>query len=213
MLQGWRLGEILERAVAAGSSGVTVADSRKPDMPLVYANESFYKITGYTPSEVLGRNCRFLQGERTNRDTIKEIRDALTASRTCNAELLNYTKAGQAFWNRLTLVPLPDDDGGNRWVVGFQTDVTEIKESEVARQQLIAMSATMRTVNDVVLNFMNNLQLYRLEIAETGMGPTEFLDEFDSIFDATLTKLSKINSLTKFKSKSVARGITVLDME
>jgi PAS domain S-box-containing protein len=207
------LGEIFAKAVAETVDGVTIADARDPDLPLVFANQAFYKMTGYAEAEVLGRNCRFLNGEKTDPAVLQTIRKSLGAKQTCMAELLNYTKAGKPFWNRVSLIPIVDETGELTHVVGLQSDITAAKEADAARQQLVGMTTTMRTVNDIVNNFMNNLQLYRMQMEETWNADAEILQEFDSIFEDTLTKLSKINALTAFKSKTVARGITVLDTE
>lgn len=208
-----RLGEIFEKAVEGTTFGVTIADAREPDMPIIFANEAFYKMTGYAEEEVLGRNCRFLQGEGADPGSLRKVKECLRAKQNCVVELLNYTKAGRPFWNRISLIPLVDDDGELAHVIAVQSDITEAKEAEAARQQLLGMTATMHTVNDVVLNFMNNLQLYRMQMEETWNVDRSILQEFDSIVGDTMTKLSKINALTKFKSKTVARGITVLDTE
>lgn len=208
-----RLGEIFEKAVAATVEGVTIVDAREPDMPIIFANEAFYKMTGYHESEVLGRNCRFLQGEGTDSASLQKIRNSLTTRQNCVVELLNYTKAGKPFWNRLSLIPLVDDAGDLTHVIGLQSDITEAKEAEAARQRMLGMTATMHAVDDVVLNFMNSLQLYRLQMEETWNADGDTLLEFDSIVEETMSKLSKINAVTKFKSKTVARGITVLDTE
>src|SRR5579871_3276074 len=127
-----RLGEIFERAVAVSVAGVTIADARRPDMPLIFANPAFQRITGYTQEEVLGRNCRFLQGPKTDPDRIEKIRLSLKTKQPCIVELWNYTKAQKPFWNRLSLVPLVDDSGNMTHVVGLQSDITEAKEAEAA---------------------------------------------------------------------------------
>ena len=147
------MGEILEIAAAATIEGFTVADAREPDIPLIFANEAFYRMTGYSEEEVIGRNCRFLQGEGTDPGSLWKIRESLSAKQKCMVELLNYTKAGKAFWNRLSVVPLVDDDGELTYIVGLQSDITETKEAETARQQLVGMTATMHTVNDIVFNY------------------------------------------------------------
>ena len=208
-----RLGEIFEKAVAAAVEGVTIADAREPDLPIIFANDAFFKITGYPECEVLGRNCRFLQGEGTDPAAVQKISDSLSARKNCVVELLNYTKAGKPFWNRLSLIPLVDDAGELTHVIGLQSDITEAKESEAARQRMLAMKATMHAVDDVVLNFINSLQLYRLQMEETWKADGGTLREFDSIVEETMSKLSKINAVTKFKAKTVGRGITVLDTE
>ncbi len=208
-----RLGEIFEKAVAATGEGVTIVDAREPDMPLIFANEAFYKMTGYSEGEVLGRNCRFLQGEDADPAILQKIRESIWTKRNCVVELLNYTKAGKPFWNRLSLIPIVDEAGELTHVIGLQSDITEAKAAEAARQQLLGMQVTMHTVNDVVLNFMNNMQLYRIHMEETWNADGGVLREFDSMFADTMTRLTKINALTKFKSRDAARGITVLDTE
>jgi len=208
-----RLGEIFEKAVAATSEGVTIADAREPDLPLIFANEAFYKITGYTEEEVIGRNCRFLQGEDADPRALQKIRESIHNKQNCVVELVNYTKSGRRFWNRVSLVPIVDEAGELTHVIGLQSDITEAKEAEAARQQLLGMQATMHTVNDIVLNFMNNLQLHRILMEEKPDADAGALGEFDSMFAETMSKLAKINALTAFKSRIAARGITVLDTE
>ena len=207
------MGEIFERALAATVEGFTVADAREPDLPIIFANEAFYKITGYAEQEVIGRNCRFLQGEGTDCDALQKVRESLAAKKTCVVEILNYTKAGRSFWNRLSIIPLVDEQDELTYVVGLQADITEMKEAEAARQQLLGVTTTMNTVNDIVFNFMNNLQLYRMEMEDTWNVEAGILQEFDAVFDDTRKKLLEINTLTAFKSKMVVEGIAVLDTD
>ena len=84
-------------AMAATSVGVVLADARKADQPLVYVNPAFERITGYAPSEVLGRNCRFLQGPETDPAAVAEIREAVRQGRECAVVIRNHRKDGTAF--------------------------------------------------------------------------------------------------------------------
>ena len=205
------IGEIFERAASATIEGFTVADGRNLDMPLIFANEAFYRITGYSEEEVIGRNCRFLQGKATDPECLQRIRESLRAKQNCVVEVVNYTKSGRAFWNRLSIIPLLDEAGELTYVVGLQSDITETKEAEAARQQLLGMTTTMHTVNDIVLNFMNNLQLYRMDMEEAWDVDAGVLRQFNLIFNDTLQKLSEINTLTRFKSKLSTGGLSLLD--
>ena len=78
----------------------------------------------YTREEVLGRNCRFLQGPGTDKRAVREIRKAIDGRIECTVRLLNYTKSGQAFWNLFSLAPVFDVDGSVRFFIGVQVDVT-----------------------------------------------------------------------------------------
>ena len=116
---------LLIRAANQSRDGITIADMRLPDRPLIFVNEGFERLTGYSREEVLGRNCRFLQGVLASRDTVRAIREALDAGREIEVELQNVRKDGTVFWNRLSLTPLRDASGRVTHYVGVQSDVTE----------------------------------------------------------------------------------------
>ena len=126
--------ELRDRALAATAEGVTIADARLPDNPLIYANAGFERLTGYAIEEVLGRNCRFLQGPETDRDTLERLRSAIRQKQACTVQLLNYRKDGTAFWNRLSITPVRDAAGEVTHFIGVQSDVTEQKLAEDALQ-------------------------------------------------------------------------------
>jgi len=121
---------VKHRAVADAAVGVSIADATADDLPLVYVNEAFERITGYDESEALGRNCRFLQGEDTDDETVAAIRAGIEARESVSVEVLNYRRNGTPFWNDLTVTPVRDDDGAVTHFVGFQSDVTERKRTE-----------------------------------------------------------------------------------
>ena len=126
--------------------GITVADPTEPDEPLIYINEAFERLTGYDRHEALGRNCRFLQGEETDPETVATIRQAINDDRPVSVEILNYRKNGEPFWNQLDVAPIKDEDGEVTHLVGFQTDITERKEIELrARRQAEQLRADRRT--------------------------------------------------------------------
>jgi diguanylate cyclase (GGDEF)-like protein/PAS domain S-box-containing protein len=120
----------LYRAVAASSNGITISDSTAPDEPLIYVNRSFELMTGYSSDEVLGHNCRFLQGEDGGQPALLEVRAALREGRDCEALLRNYRKDGTPFWNELRLSPVHDERGRLVNFVGVQNDVTQRKRAE-----------------------------------------------------------------------------------
>ncbi|CAI48418.1 receiver/sensor/bat box HTH-10 family transcription regulator Bat (homolog to bacterioopsin activator) [Natronomonas pharaonis DSM 2160] len=127
--------QLSKRTLDEAPVGVVVADPHEEDEPLVYINEAFERLTGYERHEVLGRNCRFLQGEDTNPEAVATIRQAVDDRRPVSVELLNYRKDGEPFWNQLNIAPIRDDDGRVTHLVGFQTDITERKEVELRAQR------------------------------------------------------------------------------
>jgi len=121
---------VRDHAIAASTSGILITDATAPDHPIVYVNPSFESMTGYTAAEVLGRNCRFLQGDDREQPEIDQIRAAVAAGWDCLVELRNYRKDGVMFYNELRMAPVRDGDGRVTAFVGVQTDITERKELE-----------------------------------------------------------------------------------
>lgn len=132
-----------DRAVAAATDGILIADAAQPDWPVIGVNPGFERITGYPAAEILGHNGRFLQGPGTERAAVAEIRRALEESRKCTVTLLNCRKDGTPFGNELRLAPVRDEAGQLTHVVGVQSDVTERKRAEAA---LGAAEAKYRTL-------------------------------------------------------------------
>mgnify|MGYP001038807693 CR=1 FL=1 len=137
-----------DRALAAVAEGIAIADARLPDNPLIYVNAGFERLTGYSADEVLGRNCRFLQGPGTDRDTLNQLRAALREQREITVQLLNYRKDGTPFWNRLSITPVRDRSGAVTHFIAVQSDVTAEKQAldalQKANEQLEAANRRLR---------------------------------------------------------------------
>ncbi|WCK55860.1 PAS domain S-box protein [Aneurinibacillus sp. Ricciae_BoGa-3] len=120
-------------AVANTTTGVTISNPRLPDNPLIYVNEGFTRLTGYSKEEVLQKNSRFLQGKNTDLATVNQVREAMNKGVPVTVEMLNYRKDGEPFWNELSITPVFDEEGKLLYFVGLQIDVTRRK---LAEQQL-----------------------------------------------------------------------------
>ena len=134
----------LDRAVLATGCAFTLVDANHPDWPLRWVNPAFTSMTGYLPAEVVGRNCRLLQGPDTDRGQVEVLRAALKANRDVVVVLLNYRKNGTAFWNQLSVSPVLDSSGVTTHFVGVQTDVTDRVEAEQLRDQALSAERTAR---------------------------------------------------------------------
>jgi len=126
--------ELKSQAMDKAPVGITITDPDREDNPMIYVNEGFEALTGYSEEETLGRNCRFLQGEATRDEPVAEMRTAVEKDEPVSVELRNYRKDGSQFWNRVSIAPVRDDAGTVENYVGFQEDVSERKEREMDLQ-------------------------------------------------------------------------------
>ena len=120
---------LLETAFAQTRMAMCVTDPRRPDDPIVAVNRAFTELTGYRDDEIVGRNCRFLQGRDSDPAEVQRIRDCVAAGEVGFFEVLNYRKDGTPFWNALHIGPVRDADGTLIFHLGHQWDVTEKVET------------------------------------------------------------------------------------
>ena len=118
--------DLRNRALETAGNGILIADARLPDLPVIYCNEAFTKITQYQRDEVLGRNCRFLQGAKTDPEKVAIIRNALKNGQGSRVVLRNYRKDGSLFWNELTITPITDQHETVTHFIGVQNDISDL---------------------------------------------------------------------------------------
>ncbi|SMY05955.1 Blue-light-activated histidine kinase 1 [Flavimaricola marinus] len=133
-----------------------ITDPKLPDNPIVYANSSFFDLVGYTEDDVIGKNCRFLQGPDTAEESIAAVRLAIVERRVETVEILNYRKDGSSFLNALQIGPIYDDDGALLYYFGSQLDITakriqEQKARELADAELLHRLRNIVNVMTVVI--------------------------------------------------------------
>jgi diguanylate cyclase (GGDEF)-like protein/PAS domain S-box-containing protein len=147
----------LAAAIANLSTGVVISDPTLPDNPVIFANPGFTAITGYSVGEVIGRNCRFLQGTGTDPKVLAQLRHAIVHQQPFIGVLLNYRKDATPFWNELIINPVFDSAGKLINFVGLQTDVTDRKRAEETLERL-------RHQNELILNSAGE-GIYGLDLA------------------------------------------------
>jgi diguanylate cyclase (GGDEF)-like protein/PAS domain S-box-containing protein len=126
---------LMERAIAASSNGIIITDPNLFDNPTIYINPAFEQITGYTAADILGKNCRFLQGPDTCPETVAKMRAAIRHHREVHVTLKNYRKDGTPFWNELNIAPVFDEEGNLVNFIGIQNNITEKCLAEEALKQ------------------------------------------------------------------------------
>ncbi|MDH2327996.1 PAS domain-containing protein [Cereibacter sp. SYSU M97828] len=148
-------------AVAATRMPMIITDPHQPDNPIIYVNDAFLKLTGYGRDELLGKNCRFLQGSGTNREDVAKIRQAIANLESIEIDLLNYRKDGSSFWNRLLVSPVFGKDGKLTHFFASQFDVspdrnrlTELSRAQSELETQIATRMQDLTLTEARLRFI-----------------------------------------------------------
>jgi adenylate cyclase len=157
--------KLRDSAISASSVGIVIADVNLPGMPLIYINPAFEQITGYSAAEVLGTNCRFLQGQDTDQAAIHELRTAIQAGVDCTVTLRNYRQDGELFWNELHISPIYDDQGRLTHFVGVQSDVSDRKRAEAALQAETAKSERL-LLNILPRATVDRLKAFQIELMQ-----------------------------------------------
>ena len=156
-------------AVERSRTPMIVTDPRQPHNPIILANQAFIDLTGYTSHEIIGQNCRFLQGQDTRPSDVEMLRAALAQGQdTIELEILNYRKDGTAFTNALMISAVRNEQRELLYYFASQTDVTAERRSEEleASERRLLMEVDHRTMNALAL-VQSIVCLSRAEDAES----------------------------------------------
>ena len=158
-----------ESLIATSKVAAVVSDPRQPDNPIVACNEAFMQLTGYSKEEILGRNCRFLRGDRTEPEQTAMLREAVAQSRPTMVELINYKKDGTPFRNAVMIAPLFDEQGELVYFLGSQMAIDDSGASrhEQARALVEGLSRRQRQILEALAKGRLNKQIaYELDLTE-----------------------------------------------
>lgn len=132
---------IRTKAMEATSDGIFIIDAKKPGFPIIYANPSFYSLTGYAKNEVIGKNYFLLYGSGTDSRLVEKIKQTILHGKSFQGEMLKFKKNGEKFWSFLRIAPVRDSKGDITHYVGIKTDTTLMKhknlELEEQREELL----------------------------------------------------------------------------
>jgi PAS domain S-box-containing protein len=128
-----------------------ITDPRQPDNPIIFSNNAFSELTGYTADELIGRNCRLLQGPDSDSDSIQQIREAVSNEESIAIDILNYRKDGSTFWNALFVSPVRNRTGEVIYFFASQLDFTHVKDkqSQLAAARSSAEEEVARRTKDL----------------------------------------------------------------
>jgi PAS domain S-box-containing protein len=206
---------LLERAVTASTNSISITDPSQPDGPLVYVNPAFERTTGYPAEEVLGRNCRFLQGEDRDQPALGELRAAIREERHCTVVLRNYRKNGALFYNELSVYPVRDENDRLMNFVGVQNDITERLRTEEALREIrrAERRRIARDLHDIVLQDLSgalqSLRLIHLQFGSSG-AELDLAEEIEALGRASSGLRSAVYDLRHEKERPFVESVESL---
>ena len=200
--------KIFESIVNQVNAGVTLADPEEEDTPLVFVNDAFTRITGYEKEEVLGKNCRFLQGEETDDKNLEAIREAIRNRKSCEVILTNYRKDGTKFLNLLNISPIFDEKGSLIYFAGIQDDITDkIEQQKLEALQNIAAGLS-HEINTSLASLSENIELleYNIESCGTTSAESELFSSLEEIRKSKKTIRKVVDTLHFLNASSSETG-------
>jgi len=166
-------GGVFFAAIEMTRMPMILTDPNTDDNPIVFANKAFLDLTGYEEDEILGRNCRFLQGAQTDRGSVAEMRRTVETRGSVALEVLNYRRDGSAFWNAVFIGPVYDTDGKLQYFFASQLDVTRRRNTEQSYRQAQKMESIGQLTAGLAHDFNNLLQVVNgnLELLSAARDP------------------------------------------
>lgn len=200
-------------AVTTTRMPMIVSDPNQPDNPIVFANPAFMKMTGYERHELVGHNCRLLQGPETDLDMVAQVRDAIANHQEIAVELLNYKKDGSSFWNALFISPVFDLNNKLIYFFASQLDVTRRRDVEDRLRQSQKMEAVGQLTGGIAHDFNNLLTVTQgfAEMLQAGLesdrfDPNKAKRQVEAILQATEKGVKLTSQLLAFSRKQKLEG-------
>ncbi|MBL8154358.1 MAG: PAS domain S-box protein, partial [Anaerolineae bacterium] len=164
---------IRDQAMEASTSAILILDAQQPELPAIYVNPAFETITGYSRTEALGKNPRYLHGDDRDQSGLTSLREAVRTGQDCKVLLRNYRKSGEMYWNELSVSPVRDPDGRLTHYVGIQNDVTlRIEAAQELHDNWEFISTMMKLIPEgiYVFDIQHFVNIYNNQAAERLLG-------------------------------------------
>lgn len=186
--------KIYHKAIQSTHTGIVFTDPSKEDNPIVFFNNGFSELTGYERGEILGKNCRFLQGEDREQEGLVKLREDIKQGRSANVLLRNYRKDGSKFWNELRISPVTDKNGQLEYFVGVQNNVTQLVEAKEQMEEMLEQKQTL--LQEIHHRVKNNLAVISglIELQSMGYANEETVEVLAKT-RSRITSIAKVHEL------------------
>jgi PAS domain S-box-containing protein len=215
---GGLIPRVLTQILDSCVNGVTLTDPDIDDNPIVYANKAFEDISGYTQDEIVGRNCRFLQGVDRNQPELERLREGLKKRQSTEVTLRNYRKDGTLFLNRLVVKPLFDSDGEVVYFLGVQYDVTNMYRANEGAVDLLNATTLPRPFPEFARSARSGRYIYcndefvRTFLVPFSMGRDNIIDmDHDTLWGSKIAPIfRKLDEIVVQRpdKRGALRGVT-----
>jgi len=200
--------ELLKRSVEAANNSIVLTDPNQPDNPIIYVNQGFKELTGYSESEILGHNCRFLQrspggGRDEEQPAVRTLSCAVENGENCRVVLRNYRKDGEMFWNELYITPVYDEDDRLVNFIGVQNDITErVRLNETMERRVQERTRELEHKTRELEQQRNELERAKEEAEAASRAKSVFLANMSHEIRTPLTAMLGLADVIRAKSET-----------
>lgn len=191
------------RAIESTSCGLVISDVKQANNPLVYVNAGFEKVTGYSRDEVIGKNCKLLQGTDTDQPQLEILRHSIKEGKECKVILRNYRKNGTMFYNELVISPVKDEKGEVTHFIGVQTDVTDREINNLESQKTKTNKIAVKDYKEGSIRLLDPYEIIYADRQKSQVVIHTKTDEFPTYF--TIEKLfTRLSNYDFYKASQSA---------
>ena len=194
---------IILKAQKLISEGIVIIDASKKNYPILYINKGFKKITGHKSNELIGKGYKFFQNEKSTANNLRKLNTAFLDKKNCLCDLYIKKQNNTLCYCRISVSFIPEKANNTGYFLLVVRDITEIRKSMLNEMKLDIVNATLRSVNDIVFNYMQGLHLFRLDCEANCISPKIKFDIFDKQYHTTLKNLTKLNQMREYKERRI----------
>ena len=192
--------------------GILIFDTKQKKIPLVFVNKSVGKILGYSNKELIGKSySQIFNSKISNKESLEKLHFCFENYKSSIIDLNLTRKDSNQIFCRISLSPIPDPASGTEYIICVLRDVTDARDKLLNKVKLSVVESTLRSVNDIVFNYFNNIQLFRWEFEKHCDMNKIKLQEFDKLNELTIHKLKKMNEIKEYKEKKITDKISILN--
>jgi PAS domain S-box-containing protein len=196
----------IAEAVRHARIPLCISDPNVADNPIVFANDAFMDLTGYTKEEVIGKNCRLLQGAATTAESVAAVRRAIDGQRVETVEIVNYRKDGSSFLNALQIGPIMDDDGQLIYFFGSQLDISVKREAE-ERARALAEAELIHRLRNIVNVMAVVIEMTAREEDDPRILSAVLVERLRALSDAHLQTIGQVDEMAHVEMAELSTTI------